>query len=48
MTDYRWADETRAHGMAHPERLKRAGWVEVRRHPRYPSSVLMKRAVKST
>lgn len=47
VTEYRWASETGAHSMPHPEELEWLGYVRVCRDPRYPSSVLMKREVSS-
>ena len=41
--EFRWASETGAHGMPHPEELEYLGFVRVARHPRWPSSWLMKR-----
>lgn len=49
--DYRWASDTGAHGMPHPEELMYLGYrIATRdgvvvRDPRYPSSVLMVRDV---
>lgn len=38
---FRWASETRAHGMPTPASLARRGWRKVRRHPWWPTSWLM-------
>jgi hypothetical protein len=45
MTEYRWANETGAHGMARPEMLEAEGYVRVRRHPFWPASWLMRRDI---
>ena len=41
--EYRWASDSAAHGMPHPDVLAADGWQIVARHPSYPSSVLMRR-----
>lgn len=48
--EYRWASESGAHSMPHPDELRYFGYVEARRpngdivrDPRYPGSVLMRR-----
>ncbi len=46
---FRWASETGAHSMPHPDELRWLGYVPVLRHgvevtdPRYPGSLLMRR-----
>ena len=50
ITEYRWANEVGAHSMPHPDELRWLGFEPVFRNgqpvrdPRYPDSVLMKRA----
>ena len=41
---FRWASETRAHGMPTPAALERRGYRRVRRHPRWWASWLMVRS----
>lgn len=49
--EYRWASESGAHTMPHPDELRYLGYTEatrdsvVVRDPRYPTSVLMVREV---
>jgi hypothetical protein len=40
---FRWASESRAHGMPTPATLERRGYRRVREHPRYPGCWLMER-----
>ena len=42
-TEYRWANERRAHSMPTPEELEAEGYVRVKRHPNYETSWLMVR-----
>jgi hypothetical protein len=42
--EFQWADERRAHGMPHPDELRHRGFEPVARHPRFPTSLLMRRA----
>jgi hypothetical protein len=44
-TEYRWAHEAGAHGMARPEALEGERYVRVRQHPFWPASWLMRREV---
>ncbi len=47
--EFRWASETGAHSMPHPDELRWLGYVPVLRggvevrDPRYPDSLLMRR-----
>jgi len=41
MTEYRWASEVGAHGMAHPEELEYLGYRRHVQSPIYPASWLM-------
>jgi len=42
-TEFRWASEAGAAGMAYPEELEYLGYERVRRHPFWPASWLMRR-----
>lgn len=42
-TLYRWASETGAHGMPHPEEAEYLGYVKCSHHPRYEGTWLMRK-----
>jgi hypothetical protein len=41
--EFRWASETGAHALAHPEELEYLGYRRVRPDPRYPTTWLLVR-----
>jgi len=40
---FRWASESRAHGLPTPTELEFIGWTRVAQHPLYEQSWLMRR-----
>ena len=42
--DLRWASDSGAQGMPHPEELEYLGWKRLREHPSYAGVWLMVRA----
>lgn len=43
--EYQWANEKRVNGMPTPEELETEGYERIRRHPWWPISWLMRRAI---